>query len=270
VLVIDEVLAVGDERFQRKCIERVKQFQREGRTILFVSHAADLVRSICDRAVVLSDGVVIGSGTPGEAVRLFRERLLEAGDVLALREETPPPAEAPAEGDGTAEAGAGAEAGPGHLATKPRDDSHPVRLGEASVVLGTAADRPYVVPGESVTIRVPFEASKPVHGAVFQLDVVGDESRLMFRTDTEVLGMSIDLPAGPGSVDFELLGLPLSDGAYDIGLGVQTARGLSDWREPACRFEVMNPGRSVGMVAIPVRTVVTGPDGPVAATGAPV
>ncbi|MGH9110099.1 MAG: ABC transporter ATP-binding protein, partial [Acidimicrobiales bacterium] len=84
VLVIDEVLAVGDERFQRKCIDRVKQFQREGRTILFVSHAPDQVRAICDRAVVLSDGQMIAIGTPGEAVRTFRERLLEAGEVLAM------------------------------------------------------------------------------------------------------------------------------------------------------------------------------------------
>ena len=103
ILVIDEVLAVGDERFQRKCMERIKPFQEEGRTILFVSHSPDQVRSICDRAVVLSDGEMIGYGPPGESVRLFRERLLEAADVLSLatparrpegggRAEPPPPA----------------------------------------------------------------------------------------------------------------------------------------------------------------------------------
>ncbi len=267
VLVIDEVLAVGDERFQRKCLERVKQFQKDGRTILFVSHSAELVRSVCDRAVVLSDGVVIGSGSPGEAVRIFRERLLEAGDVLALREEPPTPAEDPAPGAGSGNPAEAAHPAPAHPASTPKDESRPVRLGEATVVLGTAVDRPYLVPGESATIRVGYEASQPVRGAVFKLDLRGDESRLLFRTDTEALGMSIDLPAGPGTVDFELQGVPMSDGAYEIGVGVQTPRGLSDWREPACRFEVMNPGRSEGMVAIPVRTVVTGPDGPVAAGG---
>src|SRR2546423_1008226 len=50
ILLVDEVLAVGDELFQRKCIDRVKQFQREGRTIVFVSHAPDLIRQICDSA----------------------------------------------------------------------------------------------------------------------------------------------------------------------------------------------------------------------------
>src|SRR5271166_5321889 len=49
ILLVDEVLAVGDENFQRKCLARIKQFQDEGRTILFVTHSADLVRVICDR-----------------------------------------------------------------------------------------------------------------------------------------------------------------------------------------------------------------------------
>ena len=61
VLVIDEVLAVGDERFQRKCLDRVKEFQEQGRTIIFVSHSPDQVRAICDQAVVLSDGRMVGN-----------------------------------------------------------------------------------------------------------------------------------------------------------------------------------------------------------------
>src|ERR1700685_3270380 len=79
VLVIDEVLAVGDENFQRKCLERIKKFQDEGRTILFVTHAADMVRQICDRAVVLAGGRVIDYGVPAEAIRHFREHLLKFG-----------------------------------------------------------------------------------------------------------------------------------------------------------------------------------------------
>src|SRR6202522_1897741 len=87
VLVIDEVLAVGDERFQRKCIERVKSFQREGRTILLVTHSPDQVRSICDRDVVLIHGDMVAEALPGEAVRIFREGLLEEEGSLALPEE---------------------------------------------------------------------------------------------------------------------------------------------------------------------------------------
>src|SRR5580700_4686969 len=87
ILVVDEVLAVGDERFQRKCIERVKVFQRQGRTILLVTHSPDQVRSICDRAVVLSHGNVVSDALPGEAVRIFREGLLEEEGTLVVPEE---------------------------------------------------------------------------------------------------------------------------------------------------------------------------------------
>ena len=88
VLVVDEVLAVGDERFQRKCIGRVKEFQKEGRTILLVTHAADTVRSICDRGVVLSHGHLVAEGEPGEATRIFREGLMAEGAGMAVADPT--------------------------------------------------------------------------------------------------------------------------------------------------------------------------------------
>src|SRR6202453_4604519 len=87
ILVIDEVLAVGDERFQRKCIDRVKLFQKEGRTIMLVTHSPDQVRSICDRAVVMSHGNLMTDCLPGEAVRIFREGLLEEDGTLAIPED---------------------------------------------------------------------------------------------------------------------------------------------------------------------------------------
>ena len=88
ILVIDEVLAVGDERFQRKCIDRVNQFQREGRTILLVTHAADTVRAICDRGIVLSHGHLVAEGEPGEATRIFRERLMAEGAGMSIVDPT--------------------------------------------------------------------------------------------------------------------------------------------------------------------------------------
>jgi len=79
VLLIDEVLAVGDERFQQKCMERVHQFQTEGRTIVVVSHSADVMRQVCDRVVVLENGKVLTVAPPGEAIRAFRDCLLCRG-----------------------------------------------------------------------------------------------------------------------------------------------------------------------------------------------
>ena len=77
ILVVDEVLAVGDERFQMKCIDRIKTFQEEGRSILLVTHNADQVRQICDRAVVLEGGRMIADGPTNESLRIFRAHLMD-------------------------------------------------------------------------------------------------------------------------------------------------------------------------------------------------
>ncbi|MGH9055305.1 MAG: ABC transporter ATP-binding protein, partial [Acidimicrobiales bacterium] len=87
ILIVDEVLAVGDELFQRKCLDRVKQFQDEGRTIVVVTHSPDLVRQVCTAAAVLDHGSLVGLGSPGEAVRSFREHLLKSQSYGAAAEE---------------------------------------------------------------------------------------------------------------------------------------------------------------------------------------
>ena len=103
ILLVDEVLSVGDESFQRKCIDRIRRMQRDGRTILVVSHATDTVRQICDRAVVLDHGHKIADGPPGEAIRTFREALAARGVEVPLDAEeadhTPPVAIDPATGE---------------------------------------------------------------------------------------------------------------------------------------------------------------------------
>ena len=73
VLLVDEVLAVGDEPFQRKCLTRISEFQKEGRTIVLVSHAADQIASVCNRAVVLDSGKVVHDGEVGLAIRVLRD-----------------------------------------------------------------------------------------------------------------------------------------------------------------------------------------------------
>ena len=73
ILLVDEVLAVGDEPFQRKCLDRIRRFQREGRTIVLVTHGLDTVAQLCDRAVMLDHGEVVVDGGPMQAIRAFRE-----------------------------------------------------------------------------------------------------------------------------------------------------------------------------------------------------
>jgi ABC-2 type transport system ATP-binding protein len=228
VLVVDEVLAVGDEAFQRKCLERIKQFQVEGRTILFVTHAADLVRQVCDRAVVLSGGRLLGEGTPGEAIRLFREHLLGPSE-----EPSPEPAplariDAPA---------------------------RPVRVSAVSLEHPGAGARPYLLPGEPLVVRCCYEADAHVPDVVFAIALHDQAGNLVYATDTEILGEHHDVVQGAGSFTFSFASVPLLDGTYLVSVGVRSRGGavVYDWRDQQARFEVMNPGRATGMVALEVR-----------------
>jgi ABC-type polysaccharide/polyol phosphate transport system ATPase subunit len=72
ILIVDEVLTVGDQSFAAKCVERIWEFKRAGKTLLFVSHVPELVLQLCDRAIWLDHGEVILTGTPDEVLRAYR------------------------------------------------------------------------------------------------------------------------------------------------------------------------------------------------------
>lgn len=73
ILLVDEVLAVGDEQFQKKCLDKIRSFQEEGRSIIFVSHALGQIEDLCDRVLLLDHGKVVFDGVPETAVERFRE-----------------------------------------------------------------------------------------------------------------------------------------------------------------------------------------------------
>ena len=76
VLLLDEVLAVGDEAFQEKCFATFERFKEERKTIVFVSHDLDLVERFCDRVLLVEFGVVRGLGAPRDVVDIYRDRAL--------------------------------------------------------------------------------------------------------------------------------------------------------------------------------------------------
>jgi ABC-type polysaccharide/polyol phosphate transport system ATPase subunit len=75
VLLLDEVLAVGDEAFQVKCFDTFERFKEEGKTVVFVSHGLKLMEQFCDRMLLLRNGIVEGLGAPAEVIDLYRDRM---------------------------------------------------------------------------------------------------------------------------------------------------------------------------------------------------
>jgi ABC-2 type transport system ATP-binding protein len=184
VLLIDEVLAVGDEEFQRKCLERVAELRAAGKTIVVVTHSLMTVRSMCDEAIWLEHGRV-------------RER-------------------------GKADQVADAYLGQVHVDLQAQEDAHP-RPGVGKVRLvglemldaaGRAIDQ--VCTGDAVTFRVHYEASEPVHDPVFSFSVHTPDGVLVTGPNTKEAEVSIDKVDGSGVVDLVVPRLLLLLGNYDL------------------------------------------------------
>src|SRR5213080_1015536 len=91
VLLLDEVLAVGDEAFQQKCFGRIGDFKRAGGTIVFVSHDPSAVERVCDRAMMLEQGRIVEEGPAADVTRAYHRRLVRrAADVVARRDGATP------------------------------------------------------------------------------------------------------------------------------------------------------------------------------------
>lgn len=258
ILLVDEVLAVGDEAFQRKCLDRVRRLQREGRTIVFVTHGADLVRQICDCAVVLDHGEIVASGTAGEAVRAFREHLLrksERGDQLdpaaqAALAETEPVTEIA--GDGNEQIVLS------HGDTQESLRNFQIRINSVTFRHHNDAERSHLLPDEPLVMEVNYSSKIPMDDVVFGIAVYDLEGFMLVGTNTKFLGMELsDWPA-EGVAKFSFERIPLLDGDYLVTLGVHSKDEATvyDWHEQQYRFSVLNPGLMVGRVSAPLTVTV--------------
>jgi ABC-2 type transport system ATP-binding protein len=247
ILLVDEVLSVGDESFQRKCLERVARFQREGRTILFVTHAADLVRRICERALVLDHGVLVADSPPGEAVRTFRETLQHSG-LADPTVEAVEAAEAAEQADPTGEVVA---IGSQMAASA----TNRVKITNVAIEHpGALVGRQWLLPDEAMSIRVSYHADEPTDDLLFGIIIHDEEGNTIFGANTNLFDVPVPVADGDGEVTFDFEHVPLLDGTYLVTLAIQsTDEGtVHDWHDQRYQFEVMHPGRVAGMVSLPL------------------
>lgn len=221
VLLVDEVLAVGDELFQAKCLSRIKQFQTEGRTIVFVTHDAATVRQVCDRAVVLDHGRLVLDGQPGDAIRTFREHL---HGTLANVAET---------------------------ASEPGDAGV---IGSVAIQHAHMSSRHHLLPGEPVDIVVDVEPDEPIVEPVLRVEVADRAGTRLFAVDSDALSQPLAPITSPQQLRIAIKGVWLLDGEYPVSLRLaDRATGrVVDWREAVATFEVVNDGRAEGTVALDV------------------
>lgn len=244
ILLVDEVLSVGDEAFQRKCIDRVRELQGDGRTILLVSHAADLVRQIADRAAVLDHGHLVDVAEPGEAIRTLRETLARRGIALELDET---PIEKPAEPQ---------------WADPPSLTVPAVKLEKPLTITKIRAEYPepdarFLLPNQPMRLRIDYVATERIDDICFAFEFQDPHGTVIFGDDTQTMEQPIHACDGVGAVCFDLPRVPLLDGAFLISVTATSRNGgtVYDRRDLQDRFEIMQPGRQRGIVALEPKVV---------------
>ncbi|MEX2256568.1 MAG: ABC transporter ATP-binding protein [Acidimicrobiia bacterium] len=188
ILLVDEVLAVGDAEFQQRCTEKILELKHGGRTIVVVSHSMESVRNICDTVALLEHGGLV---TVGPAVDVIDEYLV---DVFHDREFDP---------------AGGARWGSGEI----RIDT---------VELLGPDDRPldHVRTGDRITVRMHYSAAEPVEKPVFGIGITAADGAYVAGPNTRDSGLVFDTVSGEGHIDLTINRLMLVPGIYDVTVAV--------------------------------------------------
>lgn len=225
ILLLDEILAVGDEAFQRKCLGRLFEFQRRGGTLIFVSHDAGAVERICSRAILLEHGDVVADSTAREVLNVYHRHL--ARSEAGLREE-----------DTQGAIDAADEWGTGLI-----------RLTKLALVVdGVATDS--VLSGQTVVVRITAHARQPVDDPVFGIAVKTPDGIMCYGTNTRLEGVSCGRLDGDWQVEVTIPSLNLHEGRYVFTVSAVSADTavIFHWREGWHEFSVVAEHSGVGMV----------------------
>lgn len=219
ILIIDEALSVGDQYFQKRCIDRIAAFRKAGKTILFCSHDLYYVRLICDAVIWVKDGRIAVAGDAAHTVAAYENYLRE-------REIAKAPVSVPD------------QHGP-KLFPWVRD----VRLSQD----GDDAPRDHFVTGEDLVVTVEYEVPQPptvVHVAVL---IHRNDDVQVFATATHVADVSP--PTRSGSVQLRFPRLALLAGEYDVSVSLLDEHGLHiyDRRPREFKFEVVHNVKALGL-----------------------
>lgn len=188
IVLVDEVLAVGDERFQQKCIAKIQDFQAEGRTILIVSHSMAQIASMCDRVVVLDRGKIVYDGEPQEAITVFRAGLARSAD---------------ASGQVDVEA----------LTDSERDSDSEVQIAS---VTSEVPDGVILHPGENLKVVVDFDVEDPTDRWDLAISLVNALDATVLTASAHSTGIGNRPISGRTRVTMEFPNLSLSSGGYSV------------------------------------------------------
>lgn len=246
ILVVDEIIAVGDEEFQRKCYDYLFELRKRGTTIVIVSHALGVLTDLCDEAVWLDHGRTKAVGEVRDVV----ERYLRAVNVKEA-------------GRTTNRDGGHAESG--------RVGSGEVRITHLQYLDPDGVEVSFLTPGERCVIRLHYSASEPIPEAVFGLAFIHESGVTVSGPNSGYGEKAFQLDAGIGHVDYVIDSLLLQPGLFTLTTAVVDRGHTFDHRDRAFELRVRadSPPTEPGLVRVGGRWSLTQGDGSASAVPTP-
>ncbi len=208
ILLLDEVLAVGDAAFQAKCLDRITELRKDGRTLVFISHDLAAVYRLCDRALLLNHGCILAEGPPRQVIDHYQEMTF-------------------------ADQGASLE-----------EQGSPVRPAECTSIAFSAPDFPEIRTGHPMVARLGYRASTSVPNAVFRVSIYWPSGYLCAQLTTESKARDYVLAPGAGAIEFRCSKLPIVPGLYRVDLAIESNGHEIDLRQRCATLRV-EPGEIV-------------------------
>ncbi len=241
VLLVDEVLAVGDEAFTHKCLDKFAEFRRRGRTILLVTHSLDLVTRFCDQALWLDSGVVRADGDPKRVIDAY---LMDVARVENQELSQPDP--------GSQIPDPGSEPTDMFQAAEGRWGSREVEITAVEMIGASGYPAHLFKSGERVDIRLHVRANQRVSDFAFGVGIFNADGVCCYGTNTHIEGASAGEMVGEGMVVLTIDSLGLVEGTYKLDVAVHRMNGVPyDYHRLLFTFRVKSPYKDVGIFRPP-------------------
>jgi ABC-type polysaccharide/polyol phosphate transport system ATPase subunit len=232
VLLIDEVLAVGDEAFQRKCSDKIFEFKSSGKTIVLVSHGLEAIRNICDEVVWIHEGEIKGYGNAGEVVDLYLNQVNEEESRKSGQRLDPTP-------QGTRV---------GSLEAEITQVAFSQANGQPTSIFKT---------NDPFTACISYKAHQEIQNPVFGVAIYRSDGVHITGPNTKVNKQDIDVIVGEGTVEYHVESLPLLPGTYFFSASIYDNACLKayDHHDKMYSFRVLPGGSDEvhGLTQIPSR-----------------
>jgi lipopolysaccharide transport system ATP-binding protein len=266
VLLIDEVLAVGDESFTHKCLDKFAEFRRRNKTILLVTHSLNLVEKFCDDVLWLDSGRIRGEGDPRRVVSAYitdvaktEEQTLAASDARARERASAAPPPSVGHSSSLSGASVGQASSPSgqpppdmFKSTEGRWGSREVEIAEVRLLDADLAPKQVFWSGDPAVLELVVRAHEPVDEVVFGVGIFNTDGVCCYGTNTDIEELELAEFSGEQRLKFRIESLDMVEGTYKLDVAAHRVDGYPyDYHRLLYSFRVKSRTKDVGIYRPP-------------------